>query len=117
MSHEQPWPKGLDALEAAAEYHTLLIENEAVRVLDTHVLPGETVPLHTHQWPAVLYIRSWSDFVRRDAAGAVLVDSRTTGGPEVGTTLWSGPLDPHTLENVGGAELRVLSIEIKGTPV
>jgi hypothetical protein len=117
MSHEREWPEQLDALAAVAGYHTLLFENENVRVLDTHVPPGETVPLHTHQWPSVQYIRSWSDFVRRDAKGALMVDSRMTEAPKEGTALWSGPLGPHTLENVGGSELQVLSIEIKTNSV
>lgn len=83
-------------------------------VLETHVRAGETVPAHTHRWPAVPYIQSWSDFVRRDGSGAVTVDSRLTAATAAGSAVWSGPLGLHTLENVGGGELRVLSIEIKG---
>lgn len=114
MSHEREWPEALDALVAAPEYHTLLFENDFVRVLETHVPAGETVPLHTHRWPAVFYVRSWSDFVRRDGTGAVMSDSRLTAAPAAGSAVWSSPLGLHTLENVGGGELRVLSIEIKG---
>ncbi|HEX6771771.1 MAG TPA: hypothetical protein VF126_07080 [Acidobacteriaceae bacterium] len=98
MSKVEEWPEALDALRSAPGYHTLVFENELVRVLETHVPPGETVPLHTHQWPAVLYIRSWSDFVRRDSEGAVMVDSRTTGRQAVESAVWSGPLGPHLLE-------------------
>jgi hypothetical protein len=57
---------------------------------------------------------SWSDFVRRDADGAVLVDTRasaiSTAPP---TALWGEPLTPHSLENVGVASLRVISVELK----
>lgn len=113
MSKAQEWPETLDALRSAPGYHTLVFENELVRVLETHIPPGDMTPLHTHRWAAVLYIRSWSDFVRRDSEGSVLVDTRTTGRQPEGIALWSGPLGPHTLENVGGMELRVLSIEIK----
>lgn len=113
MPNAQRWPEELDALMAAPGYHTLLMENESVRVLDTHVPPGATVPLHTHCWPAVQYILRWSDFVRRDEAGAILVDSRRGSRPAAGTAVWSGPLALHTLENVGGSELRVLSVELK----
>jgi hypothetical protein len=113
MSSSQDWPGELDALCAAPAHHTLLLENEAVRVLDTCVLPGETVPLHTHRWPSTLYIVSWSDFVRRDAGGAVVMDSRGKTRMAEGSAVWSGPLGPHTLENVGDAELRVISVEIK----
>lgn len=113
MSKAQKWPEALDALRSAPAYHTLVFENELVRVLETHVPSGDMTPLHTHRWPAVLYIRSWSDFVRRDSEGRVMLDSRTTERQTEGIALWSGPLGPHTLENVGGVELRVLSIEIK----
>jgi hypothetical protein len=75
-SQTWPWPDSLDALIAAPAHHALLFENDAVRVLETRIPPGELVPVHTHRWPSVLYVLSWSAFVRRDAAGTVLVDSR-----------------------------------------
>ncbi|HEX6496787.1 MAG TPA: hypothetical protein VF018_14955 [Acidobacteriaceae bacterium] len=110
------WPDELDALHAAPQYHTLLFENESVRVLDTTVPPGQTVPLHTHRWPAALYMLSWSDFVRRDAEGSVMTDSRLAGKSADGIALWSGPLAPHTLENVGESKLQVISVEFKTIP-
>jgi quercetin dioxygenase-like cupin family protein len=113
MSNVEVWPDALDALHAAPQYHTLLLENEWVRVLETHVPPGETVPLHTHRWPAALYILCWSHFVRRDGEGAILADSRLSEKPAEGIAVWSGPLRPHTLENVGESELRVISVELK----
>lgn len=118
MPSDSEWPEELDALTAAPKHHRLLFENDAVRVLDTRVAPGETVPLHTHRWPSALYIVTWSDFVRRDSAGEVLADSRRGIGAEDGSAVWSGPLPPHTLENVGAQELRAISVEVKngGTP-
>jgi hypothetical protein len=109
----QDWPEELDALVAAPKHHALLFENEVVRVLDTRVGLGDMVPLHTHRWPSALYVVSWSDFVRRDAMGAVVANSRTGNKLSEGTALWSGPLAPHTLENVGTSELRVISVEVK----
>jgi quercetin dioxygenase-like cupin family protein len=103
----------LDAVTATPRFHRVLLENDFVRVLDTIVPPGEIVPLHTHCWSAVLYIVSWSNCVRRDGEGRVTMDSRNTAGPPPGTALWSGPLLPHTLENVGDCELRVIAIEQK----
>lgn len=113
MLDQQEWPDELDALIAAPLHHTLLIENEAVRVLDTKVSAGETVPLHTHRWPSVLYIVSWSDFVRRDINENIVVDSRIAGKLDEGSARWSGPLPPHTLENVGDSNLRAISVELK----
>lgn len=74
---ESGWPDALDALQAAPQHHALLFENAAVRVLDTRIPPGGRTPVHTHRWPSVLYIRSWSEFVRRDADDRVTLDSRT----------------------------------------
>ncbi len=70
------WDPSLDALVAAPRHHRLLFENAHVRVLDTRIPPGDTVPVHTHCWPATHYVLASSHFVRRDAAGTVLVDTR-----------------------------------------
>jgi hypothetical protein len=113
MSIQQDWPEELDALTAAPHHHTLLFENEFVRILDTRVPPGQTVPLHTHRWPSALYIRSWSDFIRRDAEGSTIVDSRTIAKVPEESALWSASLSPHTLENIGDSELRAISVELK----
>src|SRR5262245_28538761 len=109
------WPPELDALVAAPAHHTLLFENEQVRVLDTTIAPGDRTPIHTHRWPAALYILSWSAFVRFDSEGGVLLDSRQV--PALASpppVLWSAPLPPHALENVGEADLHVISVEVKG---
>ena len=83
------------------------------RVLDTRISPGQTTPLHVHCWPAALYILSWSDIVRRDENGSTILDSRTTAAAPSGVALWTPPLSPHTLENVGTAELWVIAVEVK----
>ena len=107
-----PWPDSLDALTSAPLHHTLLFENDRVRVLDTRIAPGQTVPVHTHRWPSVLHVLGWSDFIRRDDTGQVLVDTRTAPS-EPPTVLWSGPLAPHSLENVGQSEIHIISVELK----
>ncbi len=107
-----PWPDSLDALVAAPAYHALLLENDRVRVLDTRIPVGETVPLHTHRWPSVFYVLSWGDFIRRDREGKVTADSRAGKAP-ANDTLWVEPFPPHTLENVGATDIRVISVELK----
>ncbi|MFO0835651.1 MAG: cupin domain-containing protein [Phycisphaerales bacterium] len=107
----------LDAVAAAPGFHTPLLENDAVRVLDTRIEPGQIVPLHTHRWPAAYYILSVGDFVRRDEHGRVTLDTRATPtGLRPGTAVWSPALGPHTLENVGATTIHVVSIEVKDTP-
>ncbi len=113
MPNQQDWSDELDALMAAPEFHTLLFENESVRVLDTRIPPGQTTPLHSHRWPGALYILSWSDFVRRDQDGRTVLDSRGMGAAARGTALWTPPLALHTLENVGNSDLHVIAVELK----
>jgi quercetin dioxygenase-like cupin family protein len=104
----------LDAMRAAPDHHAILLENDQVRVLDTRLGPGERTPVHAHGWPATLYVMSWSDFVRRNAYGDVIVDSRSWHRqPAPGEALWLPPLTPHSVENIGQSELRLIAVELK----
>ncbi|MDB5693058.1 MAG: hypothetical protein JWO81_2121 [Alphaproteobacteria bacterium] len=104
----------LDAMAAAPDHHAVLMENGQVRILDTRLGPGEQTPVHAHEWPGALYVLSWSDFVRRDADGAVMADSRTMASrPQAGDALWLPPLPPHRVENVGGGDLHIIAVELK----
>jgi hypothetical protein len=92
----------------------VLLENHRVRVLDTRVESGDTVPVHTHRWPSVYYVLSLSDFVRRDGDGNVLLDTRTLdAASEQPSVLWSEPLAPHSLENVGDRDIHLIAVELK----
>jgi hypothetical protein len=108
------WPESLDALVAASAFHRLLLENDDVRVLDTRIGPGETVPVHTHRWPSVLYVLASAHFVRRDHEGGVLSDTRATDTlPEIGATILMAAMPPHTVENVDSSEIHMLNVELK----
>lgn len=111
---EWKWPDSLDALVAAPNHHKLLFENERVRVLNTSIPEGDRVPIHTHRWPSVLYILSWSDFVRYDDKGKVLLDSRKVESfKNPPAVVWSSSLPPHSLENIGKMDLNIIAIELK----
>ena len=112
MTEPWPWPDSLDAVVAAPQYHRLVFENEQVRVLDTVIPIGDTVPVHTHRWPAVYYTISFSDFIRRDQDGNILFDSRTATGPR-SLANWVDCLPPHSVENVGSNDIRLISWELK----
>jgi hypothetical protein len=108
------WPDELDALAAAPENHHVMLENEQVRVIETRVPVKATTPVHTHCWASVEYVLGTTDFIRRDGDGHVLFDTRTAHGrPAPREVLWSGPRPPHSIENVGDTELRVLMVELK----
>jgi len=106
------WPESLDALVAAPQHHSLIFETQRVRVLQTLIPPGETTAVHTHRWPSVIHVVSASEFIRRDANGKVLVDTRAAK-PSSPEFLWSEPLPPHSVENVGNSEIRLIMVELK----
>lgn len=109
------WPDELDALIAAPANHHVLLENERVRVIETVVAVAEATPVHTHRWASVEYVLSPTDFVRRDGDGNIVFDTRAAGDNELrrSEALWAPPFPPHSVENVGDAELRVIMVEIK----
>ena len=110
-----PWPDSLDALTAAPAHHTLLLENDRVRVIHTHIPPGALVPLHTHRWPALAYVMSGKNFIRRDHDNRILVDTRQIPNPpNLPATQWLDPMPPHTVENIGDSDISVLLVELKG---
>jgi hypothetical protein len=109
------WPDALDALTAAPGNHRLLFENQRVRVIETTVPAGASTPVHTHRWASVSYVLSAASFVRRDGQGTVVLDTRRAAEAELqrAAVSWAEPFPPHSLENVGGAELRVIMVELK----
>ncbi|HYL86249.1 MAG TPA: cytoplasmic protein [Candidatus Angelobacter sp.] len=114
MSASWPWPDSLDALVSAPTFHRLLFENDRVRVLEVRIKLGDFVPVHTHRWPSAVYVTSASDFLRRDGEGKLLFDSRTAGPPPA-TPLaqWIAALPPHSVENIGNAEIVLITTELK----
>ncbi len=108
------WPEELDALVADPAHHRLLFENDLVRVLDTFIPPGHVTEIHTHKWPSSLYILKWSDFIRYDMEGNIILDSRNLNMvPLPETSIWSEPLIPHALRNIGSSDIHIISVEIK----
>jgi hypothetical protein len=109
-----PYPDALDAVIAAPQHHILLLENDRVRVLETVIRPGERTAVHTHRWPMMIHVLSRSDFVRYDERGVINFDTRRFPAKnEPSKVMWSEPLPPHALENVGGRDLHVISVEVK----
>lgn len=106
------WPRALDALIAAPQHHTLLFENERVRVLETRIARGDRTPVHTHRWPSVIQTLTWSDFIRRDGNDEIVLDNRASQSKPP-AVVWSEPLPPHSVENVGNAEIRLILVELK----
>lgn len=114
MSGGADAPLDLDGPVAAPDHHRILFENEVVRVLETTIRAGDTTPLHTHLTPTLLYVVSGSHFVRRDADGAVLVDTRADAGFVMPRVQFAPGAPRHTLHNPGPDDLVVIGVELKG---
>jgi hypothetical protein len=63
------WPHHLDALVAAPANHRLLFEDDAVRVLEVTVKPGERENLHHHRWPSLMIVLARTNYRNFDADG------------------------------------------------
>jgi hypothetical protein len=104
----------LDGPVADPAHHAVLFENEHVRVLETVIEAGDITPLHSHLAKHLMIASSGTHFVRRDATGAVVFDTRATDPPSVIQPIeWSDGTPAHTLENTGDDPIRVTVIEIK----
>ncbi|MFN0118908.1 MAG: cytoplasmic protein [Blastocatellia bacterium] len=96
----------LDPVKVAGDTHKLLFENRFVRVLEVHVPPGKTEPMHQHGNRVAVYL---SDFhTRVTERGKAPQDNLRPKG----SVRWSDPII-HTVENIGKTEGHVISVELK----
>lgn len=109
------WPKELDAVTAAPVNHKILLENDRVRVLEVTMAPSTVEPLHSHQWPSVLYIQSAGNFIDHDADGEIILDTRTLPEPMTfPMTIWKDSEAPHSVENLSDTQtIRLIRVEMK----
>lgn len=113
MSEEPAWPGEMDGIVAAPDHHRVLFENDEVRVIETIVPAGDTTPVHTHP-KTLMYVVSGSQFVRRDATGRTMVDTRDEGPSFVmPSVIWSDGTPPHVIENPAAEDLVVIGVELK----
>ena len=88
--------------------HTLLFENEQVRVWEMLLEPGESFPMHAHEHPYLSLILE----------GALLKLIGEDGSEEpvqatAGAVLWREPPDVHAVRNVGDTRFRNRLVELK----
>ena len=109
------WPPELDAVVAAPENHSILLENDHVRVLEVTLGPGELEPLHHHRWPSTLHITAMGHFIDRNADGDIIFDTREMDGPPpLPLTMWKDAEAPHSVENLSETEtIRLIRVEMK----
>ena len=95
---------------AAPAGHTVLLENDDVRVLDVHLPPHAKEPMHTHPWPGFFYLVQVAPLVYSTPKGPV-GPARTM--PITMKILPVGAEGPHSVENVGDTPLHLIRFELK----
>lgn len=111
-----PWGDELDAVAAAPESHRVLLENDAVRVLEVLIRPGEREPAHTHRWPSVMSVLEPARIRYYGADGELIFETpadRDLSGSPLGAD-WLGPEGLHSVENIDDRTFRALRVELKG---
>lgn len=115
---EQPifkWPLTQEAVHAAAKNHRVLFENDAVRLLEVNVQPGQTEPLHWHMYPSVFAINGVQAALT-DRTG----DSTTQRARQYEDADWSQPQcrtmpvqAPHQVTDVDSFPVHFYRLEFK----
>jgi quercetin dioxygenase-like cupin family protein len=86
----------------------VLYENEAVRVVNHLLEPGQSEPAHTHP-PMVAYFVEGATAAITEADGSTAETTIPTGAFLENLVWWT-----HSLENVGDTPLHSILIEFKG---
>ncbi len=110
-----------DAVTAAPYSHSVLFEDEHVRVLEVLIPPLAAEPIHIHALPSVMMGEAGGG----TGARFLYTEYRFEGGkfvevkknevtPTAGfRTVWSAPEGPHSITNLGSTVMRLTRTEIK----
>jgi beta-alanine degradation protein BauB len=101
-----PWPTALDPMKLDPAHHSVLFENERVRVLRTVLEPHLKGPLHEHPHYVVVYLTDLHTTM-------TMADGRAVDNPRrPGDVAWRDPLK-HVTENIGEHQAVEIQIELK----
>ena len=115
MTADEPLSTSIDGPIAAPDHHRVVFENDHVRVFETIIAPSDTAPLHTHASPHLTIMVGGDAYIRRGAAGQVLLEVHDGDAtPDAPRYSWSDGLPAHTLENIGTSAVVATTIELKG---
>ncbi len=103
-------PKEYDAVIADPESHTVVFENDKVRVVKVTIEPGVLESMHTHEWPSVFIISSFPNINYYLEDGTCIP---RTGARREGVPAWIEPEGIHAVENVGDKPFEGIRIELK----
>jgi len=95
-----------DGVKVAGDSHTVIFENDRVRVLSVHFKPGQVAPMHSHP-------DNVSYFLTDGKLQITMPDGKTIErNPKAGTAAWSDAVT-HEAQNIGIADFQQIQIELK----
>jgi len=98
-----------DVIKVAGDSHTVIFENDQVRVLAVHFKPGQVAPMHSHP-------ENVSYFLTDGKLKITLPDGKVVErSPKAGTAGWSDATT-HTAENIGATDFQQVQVELKSPP-
>lgn len=95
-----------DIVIIAPQQHTVIFENDRIRVLKVHVKPGDRVAMHRNP-ENVNYILQGGT-LRLTAADGTVQDIELTDGQVI-----PAPVGSHAVENTGDNDVQTICIELK----
>lgn len=108
MPDPSGWPPELDALVAAPDSHTVVFENDSVRVLRVVIPEGVSEPVHVHRLPSVMFVHTAARIRYCVPDRGTVWESRSGGEPQ-----WLEPEGPHWIENVDDRPYEAYRVELK----
>ena len=95
-----------DVTKVAGDSHTVIFENEHVRVLAVHFKPGQVAPMHSHPENVSYYLTDGKLKVTFPDGKVI------ERNPKAGTAGWSDAVT-HSAENVGTTDFQQVQVELK----
>lgn len=115
------WDERLDAVKAAKDNHRIVYEDSNVRILQVICLPGKEEPVHTHQFPGVMwgtqsgyltyYIYKYNPQHQLVKTDSIAV--KPGGADELNKGELMEPEGPHAVKNTGTTIYAAYRIEYK----
>lgn len=95
-----------DPIKVAGDTHKLKMENAFVRVIETHLPPGKSEPMHAHQRGVVIYLSDFKVKITEQGEQPRDVERKQ------GDIRWRDRT-LHSVVNTGNTEGHVISVELK----
>ncbi len=98
---EWPWDGSHDAMQASTKNHTVLFENDEVRILEVTINPQEKEDFHTHRWKSVFIVDALADMRYFGPQGEIQYERKAPPADAFCTSVtWKEPEGLHAIENL-----------------